>query len=333
MSTIAASLPWFRNGVLTVRIGWIGVHAEGIPALEAVCAADYEVVGLMTLRQDKAERRCGSADYDTLCERFEIPLYEVDNCNDPSSVAILTSWNCDLLVVLGWGQILGSEALRQAKIGTVGAHASLLPHNRGSAPVNWAIINGEQETGNSLIWLVEGVDSGDLIDQRAFSITDYDTCTTIYDRVAESNGDMLIQLLQQLEAGERPGTVQLETGEPILPRRRPKDGIVNWNNTSEEIYNLVRALARPYPGAFAYLNGEAYRIWNAALLPLSRPLAAPGTVLGPVKSPEDHACGILVATANGAILLIDVEDASGRVLQGRELSEQSWTGQRLSNAA
>ena len=316
-----------------MKIGWIGVHAEGIPALEAVCAADYEVVGLMTLQQQKADRRCGSADYDSVCERFEIPVFEAENVNDPASVDILTSWNCDLLVVLGWGQLLGAEALRQARIGVVGAHASLLPHNRGSAPVNWAIINGEPETGNSLIWLVEGVDSGNLIDQRAFKISAYDTCTTIYDRVAESNADMLIDLLKRLELGECPGTPQQETGEAILPRRRPKDGIINWNQTSCEIYNLIRALARPYPGAFAFLNGKSYRIWNAAMIPLPKSVATPGTVLGSVRSPEQNACGILVATNDGAILLLDVEDASGRVLQGRELSEQDWTEKRLNNAA
>lgn len=316
-----------------MKIGWIGVHAEGIPALEAVCAADYEVIGLMTLQQKKADKRCGSADYDSVCERFEIPIFEVENVNDSVSIDILSSWNCDLLVVLGWGQILGSEALRQARIGVVGAHASLLPHNRGSAPVNWAIINGESETGNSLIWLVEGVDSGNLIDQRTFEISAYDTCTTIYDRVAEANAEMLIDLLRQLELGECPGTPQQETGEAILPRRRPKDGIVNWNTNSSEIYNLIRALAQPYPGAFAFLNGEPYRIWNAAMIPLPKSVAAPGTVLGPVSSPEQNACGILVSTSDGAILLLNLEDSSGHVLQGRELSEQNWTGKRLSNAA
>ena len=316
-----------------MRIGWIGVHAEGLAALEAVCATEYDVVGFMTLKQEKADRRCGSVSYESICERYQIPQHEVKHVNDESSLSILRSWDCDLLVVLGWGQILNDQALKTAKIGVVGAHASLLPRNRGSAPVNWAIIKGESETGNSLIWLEEGVDSGNLIDQRSFPITAYDTCSTIYDRVAESNRAMLLDLLLELEEGKVPGRPQVATDDRVLPRRRPKDGVINWNSRGEDIYNLVRALARPYPGAFAFLNGKNYRVWKAAMLPPREPIAPPGTVLGPVKSPENNACGVLVATADGALLVLELEDENGCVLSGRDLSEQNWTGWRLRHAA
>ena len=220
---------------LRVRIGWVGVHAEGISALEAVCAAEYDVVGMLTLRQAKADRRCGSADYQSLCQRYDIPLCPVDHINDPSSVSLLAGWNCDLLVVLGWGQILSRAALQTARIGAVGAHASLLPRNRGSAPVNWAIINGERQTGNSLIWLAEGVDSGELIDQRAFDISVYDTCATIYDKVAWSNREMLLDLCFRLQAGQRPGTPQQHNDEPVLPRRRPQDGLIDWSARTADV--------------------------------------------------------------------------------------------------
>ena len=316
-----------------MRIGWVGVHAEGISALKAVCGAEYDVTGLITLRRDKADKRCGSADYELICQRYDIPYHEVDNINDVDSIDLLQSFRCDVLVVLGWGQILGPEALRQATIGVVGAHASLLPRNRGSAPVNWAIINGEHETGNSLIWLEEGVDAGQLIDQRSFPITSYDSCTTVYDKVAESNLQMMLNLLRQLEAGERPGRPQQEPHEAVLPRRRPQDGVIDWNSSSEEIYNLVRALTRPYPGAFAYLNDQPFRIWSAARTPINQPIAAAGTVIGPVHSPEPKACGQMIATADGAVLILEVEDSSGNLLQGPELSEQDWIGRRLSNAA
>lgn len=319
-----------------MKIGWIGVHAEGMSALKAVCEAEYDVIGLMTLDQQKADRRCGSASYESICERFQIPMFEVDHVNAMTSVEILRNWNCDVLVVLGWGQILDATVLQQARVGVVGAHASLLPHNRGSAPVNWAIIRNEEQTGNSLMWLGEGVDSGNIIAQRSFPITPYDTCSTIYEQVADSNCDMILELLLNLEAGNRPGKPQIESGEPVLPRRRPRDGVIHWNNTSRDIYNLIRALTRPYPGAFAYLNGQTYRIWNAALMPSFHSIAKPGTIMGPVMSPEENACGIMVATANGAVTILDIEDESGHVLRGRDLSdlcEQNWNGRRLSNAA
>ncbi|MEZ6128367.1 MAG: methionyl-tRNA formyltransferase [Planctomycetaceae bacterium] len=316
-----------------MNIGWVGVHAEGIAALQAVCEADYDVVGFMTLKPQMADRRCGSADYDTICDRFSIPVFEVDHVNDSSSLTILQTWDCDLLVVLGWGQILNAAALKTARLGVVGAHASLLPHNRGSAPVNWAIIHGEPTTGNSLIWLEEDVDAGGLIDQRSFPVSPYDTCSTIYDRVAESNAEMLLKLLSRLELGEFPGRPQPESAERLLPRRRPEDGQIHWDKPAIEIYNLIRAVTRPYPGARTVLHGRQVHVWKAALLPTFSQSAKPGTVLGPVMSPVEEACGIMVATVDGAIVLLEVEDTHGRILNGRDLCEDAATHMRLHYAA
>lgn len=316
-----------------MRIGWIGVHAEGIPALEAVAAAGYQIAGVMTLRSSKADRRCGSVDYHSVCRRLGVPVAEVDHVNDATSIEQLRNWNCDLLVVLGWGQILGPDVLNVATLGVVGAHASFLPHNRGSAPVNWAIINGETTTGNSLMWLSEGVDSGDLIDQRCFSISPYDTCATIYEKVAESNRDMLLQLLSELRAGRRPGRSQPHSDEPLLPRRRPEDGQINWHSSSTDIYNLVRGVTRPYPGAFTFLSDGKWWIWNVAVLPPFMSGVPPGTVLGPVRSPEQNACGQMIATTDGAVVVLEAEDAQGRVYSGYSLSELDWSGKRVSYAA
>lgn len=307
-----------------MKIGWIGVHSEGVAALQAVCEADYDVVGLMTLPAPAASKRCGSANYGAICERFQIPQFEVEHVNDPTSIQILQTWNCDLLVVLGWGQILNDAALQTARLGAVGAHASLLPHNRGSAPINWAIIHNESQTGNSLIWLDPEVDTGRLIDQTAFPITRYDTCATLYEEVAASNREMLLKLLRQLELGECPGEPQPHSSQPLLPRRRPQDGVINWNRPGTEIYNLIRALARPYPGARTTLQGQNFSVWQAALLPPFVSRAVPGTILGPVVSPEAQACGVSVATADGALVLLELEDSSGTVFKGRALSDYRW---------
>src|SRR5437667_9768196 len=103
----------------------------------------------------------------------------------------------------------------------IGAHASLLPGNRGSAPINWALIRGEHTSGNSLIWLAESVDGGDLIDQTEFPITPYDTCASLYDRFAASNRDMILRVLPRLLPGERPGSPHPPPRGPLLPRRLP----------------------------------------------------------------------------------------------------------------
>jgi len=313
-----------------MRFGWIGVHQEGRPALAGLLDAGAPLVAAITLKPELAAFRSGADDYRALCERSGLPLYEVANINDETSLQLLRELALDVVFVIGWSQILKPATLQSARIGMIGAHASLLPHNRGSAPVNWALIKGEQMTGNSLMWLAEGVDAGDLIDQTAFCISPYDTCATLYDRVAESNRDMLLRVLPRLLAGERPGAAQRHTNEPVLPRRRPSDGRVDWSRDGVTTYNFMRALTRPYPGAFSWLDKKRWTIWQAALLP--GPIAGtPGEILGPVVCPDEAACGQVVACGAGAIVLLELQADDGEVLRGRRLSEQPWTGRVWTN--
>ena len=152
-----------------MKFGWIGFHREGLPALQGVLERGYRVEAVLTLRPDLAAKRSGAAtDYWTLCREFGVPLHEVANINDQASLELLRGRDLDVVFVIGWTQIVRSPALRLARIGMIGAHASLLPRNRGRAPINWTLIRGEQQTGNSLIWLAEGVDQGHRIKMGVF---------------------------------------------------------------------------------------------------------------------------------------------------------------------
>src|SRR6266516_402460 len=227
-----------------------------------------------------------------------------------------------------------AAALQLARTGMIGAHASLLPQLRGSAPINWALIRSERQTGNSLIWLAQDVDRGAIIDQTAFCITPYDTCASLYERVAASNRDMLLRLVPRLLAGEHPGRVQPAADEPVLPRRRPADGRIDWRQPSRAVYDFIRALTRPYPGAFSWLEGRRWTIWHAAHLPAENGpglRATPGAVLGPVVSPVEATCGQMVGCGAGAVVLLELQADDGTVLRGRELSDQPWTGKRWNN--
>ena len=314
-----------------MKLGWVGFHMEGLPALEAVLAAGAPVAGVVTLKPEVAAPRSGAADYAPICRRFGVPLHEVTNINDPESRAMLQDLGLDLVFVIGWSQILSPETLATARLGMIGAHASLLPKNRGSAPINWALIRGERVTGNSLIWLAEGVDAGDVIDQTELQISPYDTCGTLYERVAASNRDMILRALPQLLRGEHVGTPQPRSNGAVLPRRRPADGLITWDQEACAVYNFIRALTKPYPGAFGWLDGRRWRVWRAALLPTPAG-TAPGEVLGPAVSPVDQACGQVVACANGAVTLLEVEGDDGTVYSGRRLAELTWTGRRWSHA-
>ena len=315
-----------------MRFAWVGSHMEGVPALAALLEAGAHIVAVITLTGEAGAKRSGGVDYEPLCERHRVPLFRISDINSPATVALLRSLDLDVLFVIGWSQILRAEALASARVGVVGAHASLLPKNRGSAPINWALIRGETVTGNSLLWLADGVDTGAVIDRTPIEITPFDTCATLYERVAETNRYMLLRLWQRLCNGERPGTPQPDSGQPPLPRRRPADGLLDWHSSSSRVYDFVRALTRPYPGAFGHLDGKRWTVWRAALPPLDAiPIAKPGTCLGPVISPSEEACGQLVACGQGALTVLEVQAEDGRVLRGRALGEAAWRGRIWGN--
>ena len=311
-----------------LRIGWIGFHVEGQIALQALLEQGYRPEAVFTLGEEQLAKRSGAFGYEEICRRHDLKLYAIRHINDPESVELLRNLTLDVVFVIGWSQIIGPEALQTASLGMIGAHAAWLPHNRGSAPVNWAILRGESEGGNTLMWLNENVDDGEIIDQTAFPITPYDTCATVYEKVAQSNRDMILNLLPKLMAGQRPASPQSPSEEPLLPRRRPKDGRIDWTDGSRNVYNLIRALTRPYPGAFGELDGQRYLVWDAALLPGDPyPGAEAGRALGPVINPwPSPACGQAVACGQGAVVLLEVETADGTVWKGLELSELAWEG-------
>jgi len=316
-----------------LRIGWVGFHAEGQAALAALLEAGIPVEAVLTLTERELAKRSGRSSYEELCARYGVPLHKIRHVNDPESIELLRSLSLDVVFVIGWSQIVGPEALRTPRLGMVGAHAAVLPRNRGSAPVNWAILRGETEGGNTLMWLNPEVDEGEIIDQASFPITPYDTCATVYDKVAQSNREMILRLVSRLKEGQRPGRPQPPSHDPILPRRRPEHGQIDWKKPNREVYNFIRALTRPYPGAFSWLDGRRYFLWDAALLP-GEPYgsAMPGQVVGAVLSPHPGgACGQVVACGHGAVIVLEVESAEGLVLKGPKLSEQAWEGKVWSN--
>jgi methionyl-tRNA formyltransferase len=315
-----------------MRIGWVGSHVEGILALQSVLESGLRVEAILTLCKDRAALRSGSVDYGDLSRAYAVPLYEIANINDDDARDLLRRLALDIVFVIGWSQIVRPEVLSLARIGMVGAHASLLPRNRGRAPINWALIHGERLTGNSLIWLAESVDEGDIIAQTEIPITPYDSCRTLYEKVAESNIAMISDFLKRIGSGDRPGRPQNITNEPNLPGRRPEDGLLDWAGPAGDVYNFIRAVTRPYPGAFSFLDGRRWRIWESAVLPLSAShAAAPGTVLGPVWSTVPSACGLAVACGEGMVTLLEIEDDEGTAILGNALSELRWTRKTWNN--
>jgi len=314
--------------VKPIRITWVGCHSEGETAFQSLLEKGYKVTNFLTLNDESFSRRSGgSRFYIELCEKYNVPVSLISTIKNDESYKIIKAAAPDLLIVLGWSEILPERLLDIPTIGTVGAHAAMLPHNRGSAPINWALIKDEKCCGNSLMWLDKNVDEGKIIDQIPFEITDYDTCKTLYEKVAVTNEQMLLCLVDRLSNG-LPTVMEKEniTDEPLLPRRRPKDGLLNWNQESRTIYNFIRAITKPYPGAFTYLNGRKYLLWSASLLPGEVKVGDAGTIIGSVYSPIEEACGIQIACNKGSIVVHEIEDEEGNIFKGRALSNLNIEG-------
>ncbi len=290
-------------------IVWVGFHEEGRFALPALIERGFPIKAVITLTDEAASRRSGAFDVEKLAQAHGIPCHKVAHINDESSITLLRSYAPDVLCVIGWSQILSAEALGTAGI-TIGAHASLLPEGKGSAPINWAIIKGLQRTGNTLMQLSEGVDEGDMLAQIAFDIDYEDTCATLYDKVAETNATMLIDVLGRIRDGTLEPEPQPMSDEPLWPRRRPEDGLIHWEQGGRQVYDFVRALTRPYPGAFGYVGGKKVTIWRAAECRIA---GAPGAVI------VDNA--VRVACGDGGIEIVEAGIEGNDSLQDDDLRE------------
>lgn len=199
----------------------------------------------------------------------------------------------DLLLSFYYRAIVPKEALDVPRLGAYNMHGALLPKYRGRACVNWAVLNGETETGATLHVMTEHADRGDIVAQEAVPIDYGDTALDVFRKVAEAARDIIARTLPLLESGSAPRTPQDETQATTFGRRRPEDGLIDWSKTAARIYDQVRALTHPFPGAFAEVEGKKTFIWRARPLPGA---AEPGAIVS--RTP------LVVGTGEG---LLEVE--------------------------
>jgi methionyl-tRNA formyltransferase len=244
----------------------------------------------------------------------QIPVKKGRNVNDPEAVAWIREKAPDVLLVVGWTQLVKPQLLEVPRTAALGFHASLLPKYRGRAPVNWAILNGESETGNTMIVLEPGADEGDIVSQRRIPITFEDDCATIYQKVSDAECEMLDEILPLIRQGRMPRLKQDPSQATVMPKRRPEDGLIDWNWTSKRLYDWIRALTHPYPGAFTYLSGQKISIWKASMAagPLRNP---PGSI-----AYDGDGCP-LVATQDGYLKLLQTECDGQRPSTGNEAAQ------------
>ncbi|MDN3025495.1 methionyl-tRNA formyltransferase [Streptomyces sp. S.PB5] len=250
-------------------------------------------------------RLAGAADLSAAARAAGVPVLRETDLDTPAVRARIRASDPDLLVVVGWTRLLGPELLSVPRHGCVGFHASLLPRHRGRAPVNWAILRGEKVTGNTMMMLDPGADTGDIVDQRTLSIGPEDTCGSVYDRVARAGAEMLLAHLPGLLTGTAPRRPQDPAAGDVLPRRTPGMGVIDWDRPASAVHDWVRALTSPYPGAFGVLDGERVMIWRTRPPGDDEPAGPPGQVLA-VESG-----GVRIATRGGSVVVTEMSDRAG----------------------
>lgn len=248
-----------------MKTAFVGCVQIGHTVLERLYRAGFGVDRVVTLDPSRAAETSGYVDFRPLAEAHGSQVLTCRDINAPQTVTEIRAAAPDVVVVCGWQQILGRELLAVAARGTVGFHSSLLPRYRGHAPVNWAILLGEKRTGATFLFLDHRADCGDIIDQEAFDITLADDCATVYAKSAEACARMLVRHLPSVAAGTVTRRHNPSASYPAYPRRRPADGCIDFNRSALDVYNWIRALTRPYPGAFFFRGAEKIRVWKAEI--------------------------------------------------------------------
>jgi methionyl-tRNA formyltransferase len=290
------------------RIGLIGTALEAGPTLQLLLASDLVELAVVVTKPAMPVRQPGeSIDLVGPACAAGVPVVLAKDVNEGHVVSAIKAMSVDLLVAVGWNSLIGRDLLAVPACGCVGFHASMLPLDRGHAPVNWAILRGESATGNTMMLLDASVDTGDIIAQRPIPIGPDDTCGTIYRQVARTGADMLSNHLPRL----LDGTVQRRpqpsaASDRPLPRRTPDMGVIDWDRSPRAIHDWVRALTVPYPGAFTRLNDRPVMIWRTRCPGAVEPLGSPGELLR--YEPD----GIRVGTHAGSVVVTRMSDPGER---------------------
>jgi len=249
-----------------MKIVYFGNNPRGLVCLQKLLEESENIVAIVAHPEQKLSPEQGQ-NVKTVAIEKGLPVIQPKDINSPKSAEWLKSFMPDLFILSGYNQILKSNVLKIPRKGTINLHGGKLPEYRGVAPINWQIINGETVGGAAVLYVEEGIDTGDIIISQEYSIGIEDTAKSVLDITLKIFPEMLLKAVNLIKHGKvKPKKQDLEKG-CYYTRRYMRDGRIDWKNmTALEVYNLIRALVEPYPGAFTYNNGEKVIIWKASLL-------------------------------------------------------------------
>ncbi|MBE5785993.1 MAG: methionyl-tRNA formyltransferase [Clostridiales bacterium] len=295
-----------------MRIVFLGTPEFGVPSLKALVEAGYQVVGVFT-QPDKPKGRGNKMQQSPVKEcalSYGIPVFQpvkirIDGVED------LRALKPDLCVTAAFGQILSQEILDIPTIGTVNVHSSLLPKYRGSAPINWAIMEGETVTGVTTMMTDKGLDTGDILLQKKMEILPGETAEELTARMAPVGAALLLETIRRIQAGDCPRVPQNEVEMSYFPMLKKEMGEIDWRMSAHSIVCRVRGLT-PWPGCYMLLdNGEILKVWTAEEVQGER--HAPGTVIS-----ADPKAGLVIAADENYVRIVDMQAQGGKRMNARD---------------
>ena len=245
-----------------MRFGFVTCVQIGLSCMDEIYREGGKLDLAITLPDDVARDKSGRVYLDTFCNKRKIHLIKTPNVNN--NEVIEAALDLDWLFIIGWSQIARERLLDAPKCGVLGIHPTLLPVGRGRAAIPWAILKGLDETGVTLFKLDTGVDTGPIVAQRRIELASDETASGLYEKVNDEHRALIRDAWPRLASGEVEFSPQDDSAATVWPGRKPEDGEILRSMTVYEVDRLVRAVTRPYPGAFLDQRGHRLRVWAGA---------------------------------------------------------------------
>lgn len=287
-----------------MRAIFMGTPEIAAEVLKCLLASKHEIVAVVT-QPDRPKGRgkeLAISPVKAIAKEHGLPVLQPEKVKTPEAVAQLAKWNPEVILVVAFGQILSKEILTLPKYGCINVHASLLPEYRGAAPIQWAVIDGKEKTGITIMRMDEGVDTGAMICSEEVTITAEETGGSLHDKLAAIGGPLLLRALEQIEEGTAEYTPQNHEAHTYAKMLRKELGRIDFTKSAEELERLIRGL-NPWPSAYTYRDGKMVKFWKASVS---------------YEKFEACPCGTLVSVKDGMLWIMTGDG----VLQIQELQPE-----------
>ena len=310
-----------------MKVIYMGTPDFAATGLEAVVKAGHEVAAVVT-NVDKPANRGKQIQFSDVKKKaleYDLPVLQPARVKDPAFMESLAAYQADIIIVVAYGHIIPKEILEMPKYGCINVHASLLPKYRGAAPIQWAVVDGEEKSGVTIMQMNEGLDTGDMIAVSEVILAEDETGGSLFDKLSIEGGKLLADTLQKIESGNiHPVKQPAESPTAYARMIKKSDGLVDWRKSALQIERLVRGL-NPWPSAFTYLGKKSLKLWSVKV-DTAESGKEPGTVFDIDKK------GFKVQTGEGSLQILELQlegkkrMAAADFLRGKAIEENTVLG-------